>query len=99
MRDKVPGVHKLDIIDHTSAIRTRPEKEFVELYDKHHSKKGPVWSRILGEYNSTASESYEQGRSDIRWKTVPLLKFAKECESATNVARSFVFLCYRISLM
>jgi len=44
---------------------------------------------MLGEYSRTATESWQQGQYDIKWKIVPLLKqFARDCECANNVARS-----------
>ncbi len=84
------GLHKLDIIDNTTAVCTTSEKElFFEVYNKHKTRQGPHWSRMLGEYNCSATDSWDQGQHDIKWKTVPLLKqFARDCECANSAARS-----------
>ncbi len=81
---------KLDILDNTTAGCTTPEKElFFELYEKRKTRQGPHWSRMLGEYNCSATDSWDQGQHDIKWKTVPLLKqFARDCECANSAARS-----------
>ena len=86
----MPGLHKLDILDNTTAVCTTSEKElFFELLEKHKTRQEPHWSRMLGEYNRIATDSWGQGQYDIRWKTVPLLElFAKDCECANSVARS-----------
>ena len=102
VRNKVPGLHKLDIMDNTTAVCKTSEKElFFEVYNKHKTRQGPHWSRMLGEDNRIVTESWHQGQYDIKWKTVPLLKHLLGTVSVPTVLHDpiVVLLCYRISLM